>query len=488
MLILDPFLHGLNAAGASVDLLHLCDLNIQACNMCYKCWYKTPGRCVIDDDMSELIDRMSKADVWVLATSVYWGGPSSLMQCFMERLLPLVEPIMELNKGKVKYRLRKEYMTGKIILVSASPKWGTEDFSPLIMQIEALSNDASREFAGSLLRPHAPALRHMMDIGKETNHIFNAAIEAGKSFVKTGTIPDKLTKIISSELIPQTLYIRHLNSEFTKALKENTELVNIRPDDSFYATIQPHPFRLESSRDKELASMIVETVNLMGGIGLQAEDNYQKSLDTLRTKSKKAVRIIIREYKGLRESSYVDRWSLVHLLGELRDPTALGALNEIVRSRIPVEKSKVLHEYSTRAEELMIRTTAVEAIKQIAENNSPEALELLLEQTRSEEFSIRRAAVQGFLEAGGPKAREKLLKVLPKEHQGLLDIRRTDVRKVYQPLFFDRTEPVGKRNIPLPQRAEERHITGKRARDDSPMIENKGKTVSDEDTDKPYCD
>ena len=488
MLILDPFLHGLNEAGASVDLLHLCDLNIQTCKRCYKCWYKTPGRCVIDDDMSKLLEGMAKADVWVLATSVYWGGPSSLMQGFMERLFPMVEPIMELNKEKVKYRLRKEYMTGKIVLVSASQKWGMEDFTPLIMQIEALSNDASREYAGGLLRPHAPALRHMMDMGKETGHILDAAVEAGKSFVKTGAIPKKLTDVISSELMPQALYIRHLNNEFSKALKENTKLQATRPDHNFYAKIQAHPFKLESSKDKELAGMIIETVNLMGGIGLQAEDNYKRSLDALRIKSEKAVSVIIEEYKNLRDAGYVDRWSLVYLLGELQDPAALSTLNEIIRSPIPEEKSKVLHEYSTRAEELMIRTTAVEAVKRIAENKNPEALEILLEQTRNDVFSIRRAAVQGFLEAGGPKAREKLLKVLPKEHLGLLDIRRTDVRKVHQPVFFDRTEPVGKKSIPLPQRAEERHVIRKRDLPDSPMVDNRDKTVRDEDTDKPCCD
>ena len=33
--------------------------------------------------------------------------------------------------------------------------------------------------------------------------------------------------------------------------------------------------------------------------------------------------------------SYLDRWSLVHLLSELRHPEAAAALNRIVTSRIP---------------------------------------------------------------------------------------------------------------------------------------------------------
>ena len=488
MLILDPFLHGLHEAGAKVDLLHLCDLNIKTCTVCYKCWYKTPGRCVINDDMASVLDRIAKADVWILSTSVYWGGPSSLMKSFMERLLPLVEPIIELDKGKAKYKLRESSLTGKIVLVSTSPKYDMEVFAPLITQIKSLSHDVSHEFSGALLRPHAPALRHMMDLGKKTNHIFDAAREAGRLFSKTGVISDELSKVISSDLITQALYIRHLNKEFSKALKETNKLKGSKLDDKLYIETKPHPFKVKPDKDRELLDMIVETVNLMGGVGLQAEEEYQKSLDALRLKSDKVVKVIIQEYKDLPEGSYVDRWSLVYLLGELRNPTTLSILDNIVTSRIPAEKSKVLHEYSTRAEELLIRTSAVEAIKRIAENKDLKALEILLKHTKHREFSIRRAAVQSFLEVGGSEARKKLLQVLPKEHRGLLDIRSTDARKVYQPVIFDRTEPVKKIAPPLPKRADERQDIQKRSIDDSPIIEKQGKKYRDESPDKPCCE
>jgi hypothetical protein len=438
--------------------------------------------------MADVLDRMAKADVWVLATSCNWGAPESLMQGFIERLLPLVEPVIEISKKKVKYKLREGVMPGKIVLVSASPKWNLDVFDPLVVQLKMLSQDANREFAGALLRPHAPALRHMMDIGKETAHILDAAKEAGRAFVKNGSIFNNLAKVVSSELMPQAVYIRHLNAEFAKALEENTKQQDVAPDDKLQIETQPHPFKFKSVKDRELASSIVETLNLMGGIGPTAENYYQKSLKTLRSKSEMAVKIIAQEYKGLREAGYLDRWSLVHLLGELQDPSALDTLDKIVRSRIPKEKSKVLHEYSTRAEELMIRTTAIESIKRIAINKSSKAVEILLVHTKHSEFSVRREAVQSFLEVGGRDARKKLLEVLPKKYHDLLDIRRIDVRKAYQPVIFDRTEPVNKKGTVPPINADKKRVLKKSLRSDPPTIYGQENIAQDKDSDKPSCD
>src|SRR5438067_2339987 len=79
----------------------------------------------------------------------------------------------------------------------------------------------------------------------------------------------------------------------------------------------------------------------------------------------------------------------------------------------------------------MIRTTAVEAIAQIADRNK-RALELLLKRAHHENFSVKRAAIQGYLEHGGKGAREALDKVLSKKDQYILDIHRVKVREAPQ--------------------------------------------------------
>lgn len=203
-------------------------------------------------------------------------------------------------------------------------------------------------------------------------------------------------------------------------------------DDSSDMQTQPHPFKFKKSPDSPINDKIVESVFQMGGFGDTAEEDYQARLDSLRSVAADAVPIIVDEYNDLPEDQYVDRWSLVQLLTDLAHPSSLGGLDNIVSTSIPPEKSRDQHNFSTRAEETILRTTAIEAITRVAASNNKEAIELLLKHSRNDSFSIKRASVQGYLEVGGEKARDVLTKEFPKNDHYILDIRREDVRKVPQ--------------------------------------------------------
>lgn len=192
------------------------------------------------------------------------------------------------------------------------------------------------------------------------------------------------------------------------------------------------PFSFAGS-DKELNAAILEAVNRMGGAGDGAEDAYQRALAALKERADGAIDVIVDEYDSLPEEGYLDRWSLVHLLSELRSPAAVKALNRIVTSRIPAEKQKESHDSSTVTEEVIIRTTAVEGVVRLSADGVEEARTVLLRHARHRVFSIRRAAVQGLMETGTDDDR-KQLRALLKERgdQGLLKIRRIDVREAPQ--------------------------------------------------------
>jgi HEAT repeat protein len=219
-----------------------------------------------------------------------------------------------------------------------------------------------------------------------------------------------------------------------------------------------HPFSFNANPDSPLNEQIVEAINRMGGGGENAEAAYQSSLDVLRRQAKKVISTVAVEYNELPEDQYLDRWSLVQLLAELKDAAALPALDEILSSPIPPERSKETHSFSTVGEEVMIRTTAIEAVTRIAGKNK-QALEILLKHTQHKNFSVKRAAIQGYLEQGGKDAREALLKSLPKKDHYILDIRRMDVREVPQAeggLFLARRDREDLSVPPLSDRSEER--------------------------------
>jgi hypothetical protein len=171
----------------------------------------------------------------------------------------------------------------------------------------------------------------------------------------------------------------------------------------------------------------------MGGVGEDAEDNYRRALAPLKERAEEAVDVIFAEYEAQPEDSYLDRWSLVYLLAELRTPAATKMLNRIITSRIPAEKAKASHDISTVTEETMIRTAAVEGVVRLSADGVEEARTVLLRHARHRMFSIRRACVQGLMETGTADD-QKELRALLKERgeERLLDIKRIDVREAPQ--------------------------------------------------------
>lgn len=203
-------------------------------------------------------------------------------------------------------------------------------------------------------------------------------------------------------------------------------------DDRLELNTVASPFRFERSVDAELAGRITEAVNRMGGAGEFAEACYQQALDALARRAKEVTKALAEELDRLEESSYLDRWALVQLMAELKHESALEALDRLLASRVPDERSSDPHSFTTAGEEVMIRTSAVEAATRIAADGSERARELLLRHAAHENFSVKRAAIQGYLAHGGEGAREVLQKRLPERDQFILGIQRVDVRQVPQ--------------------------------------------------------
>ena len=95
------------------ELITLKDKNIKPCNACGGC-YKS-HECIIKDDMQEIYDKLSKADIIVLGSPTYFDNVTAITKAFIDRCLPLY--LSEKLKGK------------KIVLLSVGNfKEGEVDF------------------------------------------------------------------------------------------------------------------------------------------------------------------------------------------------------------------------------------------------------------------------------------------------------------------------------------------------------------------------
>lgn len=191
------------------------------------------------------------------------------------------------------------------------------------------------------------------------------------------------------------------------------------------------PFQF-NGLDKSIKLRILNAINNMSKVGDDAEVNYQLSLKELQPDSKIVVQAIDKELKIIPIKQFLDRWSLIQLLAELKDPTSLPVLNNLLSKKIPEEMFAEPHPRSSLRQETINLTTAVEAITRIALNRNADAIELLLKQTAHESLSVRRACVQGYLAHGGKNAKKNLSQVLPQNDHYLLKISRLDIEEVPQ--------------------------------------------------------
>ena len=206
--ILNKFLEGMKEAGAEVEIFYTQRLNIRPCTGIFQCWYKTPGKCHINDDMQIMYPKLREADIWVFGIPVYLEMPGK-MQIFLNRIMPIAGETVVIRDGRLFPTLRKGVKLKKIVLVSSSGFWGTENFSMLLEFMKRLAKTLDVEFAEALLRPHAFVMKERQ--GEQiVTCILEAAKNAGKQLIHEGQIRHEELETIKQPLVSlETLHERY---------------------------------------------------------------------------------------------------------------------------------------------------------------------------------------------------------------------------------------------------------------------------------------
>ena len=84
--------------------------DIKPCLGCFKCWVKTPGRCIIDDDIDKLSRISVNSDLTIVITPVVFGGYSFQLKKGMDRIIPNILPFFTKIKGEIHHKKRYEIL------------------------------------------------------------------------------------------------------------------------------------------------------------------------------------------------------------------------------------------------------------------------------------------------------------------------------------------------------------------------------------------
>jgi multimeric flavodoxin WrbA len=104
-----------------VDVLVPSEMNIAPCLGCFGCWLKTPGKCIINDDGSDLPRKIVQSDILFLLTPVTFGMYSHELKRAMDRYAcPLLLPFFENINGEIHHVARYD-KNPKLVAIGVLP-------------------------------------------------------------------------------------------------------------------------------------------------------------------------------------------------------------------------------------------------------------------------------------------------------------------------------------------------------------------------------
>jgi multimeric flavodoxin WrbA len=118
------FLGGAGWSGAKT--LTVADAEITPCLGCFSCWRKTPGACVIQDDMGEALSEIIAADIVVWAFPLYYFSVPGKLKNLIDRQLPLNLPFMADGDKSGGHPLRYDLSRQRHVVISICGFWTAE--------------------------------------------------------------------------------------------------------------------------------------------------------------------------------------------------------------------------------------------------------------------------------------------------------------------------------------------------------------------------
>jgi multimeric flavodoxin WrbA len=216
--LLNAFLEGMKEADATIELVYAKRLKIRPCLGEFQCWYEKVGECIQTDDMQDLYVKLRGADILVLAIPVYFPLPGE-MQNLLNRLMPIVEPILEFRDGRTRARFHDDVRISKIVAVTVGDWWEQANSDTVIRIIEEIAKDVGVEYSGALRRPHAFLMNENEEQAKD---VLDAAKKAGTQLVREGKMSAETLERVSQPLISEEDLRERYNKMYHKAKKATT--------------------------------------------------------------------------------------------------------------------------------------------------------------------------------------------------------------------------------------------------------------------------
>ncbi|MCL2837672.1 MAG: NAD(P)H-dependent oxidoreductase [Oscillospiraceae bacterium] len=208
MKVTRAFLEG--AGWENAEIIDVSKVNVSGCTGCYSCWEKTPGKCVIKDDMAEILPKIVEADVMITTFPLYGCYFPGQLKCFNDRMLPLAMPYMDKDAEAGGHPTRFDLSKLRAAYISTCGFWTAEGNYDLFEKLFARNGREVnyKEFCvfvgqGGLFDEmniaDEPELKEIID------EYLDIVRRAGKEFA-AGKIEAETQKLLAEPMIPREIY------------------------------------------------------------------------------------------------------------------------------------------------------------------------------------------------------------------------------------------------------------------------------------------
>jgi multimeric flavodoxin WrbA len=188
-LLLESVIKGIQKTGGESEIVRLSDLKIKPCLNCGGC--DENGKCVQNDDMQMLYDKLLTYDLILIASPIYFMGLSAWTKMFIDRCQALWIRKYKLNKYPSKARHER-----KGVFLSVSGMRKPTAFQGADLTVKSFFATIHVTYIGSLF---FPGIDQKGDIEKHPNALKNGT-DLGVKLVNEFDNPDLVISIPAVEM------------------------------------------------------------------------------------------------------------------------------------------------------------------------------------------------------------------------------------------------------------------------------------------------
>lgn len=202
--IAEAFLKGAAHGGADTQNIFLAEQNIHHCKGCFACWFRSPGKCVQEDDMAALLRLYDESDVVCFATPVYTWNMTAYLKNFVDRLAPLKSPIIVEQNSRFDLTDSKP-KTQKFVVISNCGFPGEHNFE-VMKAVFACCNPSLEIYrsCGKLLKSRDEKIRPI--VAEYLSHVE----QAGYEMATNGIVSKQTKENLEMSLMPVSEYVKYL--------------------------------------------------------------------------------------------------------------------------------------------------------------------------------------------------------------------------------------------------------------------------------------